>query len=592
MAHARLSLSCVLLCTLPQLSLAAPLDHLAPVTESQLINPDPQEWLMINRTYDEQRFSPLRAINKHNVKNLSLAFVRGLPAGTNESTPLVHNGVIYLIAPGASVQAIDGQNGDLLWEYNRNYPKDMSEFIGGPLLSRSKNLAIFQDMIYFAAPDGFVVAIDAKSGKLRWETKVHDYRDKTEHTGGPLIADGKVITNRTCEKRVGCFISALDALTGKEAWKFYNTVAEGEDNDASWGGNVSTENRVASSWGLPGSYDPTTKQLFWAISNPKPYTRLKRHGTADGTSYSTPSDLYSNSTVSLDVTNGHLKWYYQHLPGDDWDTDHIHERTLVTTQLKPNPKYIKWINPAIQSGEKRDVVIAVSEGGGIWALDKKMGTFLWATPWPADVPNFQIEKIDPQTGKAYINHDAVFKKDGDQTLTCFFNVRSYWSTAYNPINNSLYIPYNDACMEGTALTENKIGFSKRNGIQRPGIDPNSFAGITKVNLATGEMKRLLSQGAPGNGSALVTAGGLLFWGDLNRRFQALDADTGKPLWQAILGGSIETSTISYGINGEQYIAVMTGNGQSGSGGPLRMAPQYKPPTGQNAIYVFKLPHAQ
>ena len=282
-------------------------DEFKPVTQDMLAKPDPGDWLMLNRTYDEQRFSPLKQINKSNVAKLQLAFSRGLPAGTNESTPIVHDGVMYLIAPGASIQAINATNGDLIWEYFRNYPKEMADVIGGPNLSRSKSLAIYQDMVYFTAPDGFVVAIDARTGKLRWETRVHDYKEKTQHTGGLIVADGKVISNRTCETRAGCFISALDATTGKEIWKFYNTPAKGEPNGETWG-NVKDEMRIASSWGLPGSYDPARKALFWAISNPKPYTRLKRHGTADGSGRTAPADLYSNSTVSPDIETGKLKW--------------------------------------------------------------------------------------------------------------------------------------------------------------------------------------------------------------------------------------------------------------------------------------------
>src|SRR3984957_17151262 len=135
-----------------------------PVTEEMLLNPDPADWLMINRTYDEQRFSPLGQINRNNVGNLQLAWTRGLPQGTQESTPIVHQGVMYVIAPGGIVQALDGTNGDLVWEYSRTYPTDMAQTIRSPNLSRSKNLAIFEDMIFFAAPDGFLVALDAKTG--------------------------------------------------------------------------------------------------------------------------------------------------------------------------------------------------------------------------------------------------------------------------------------------------------------------------------------------------------------------------------------------------------------------------------------------
>lgn len=224
-----------------------------PVTAETLKNPNSADWLMINRTYDQQRFSPLDQINKSNVKNLGLAWSRGMPAGTQESTPLVYNGVIYLVRPGAAIQALDGTNGDMLWEYNRTYPKEMTDAIGGPNSSRSKSLAIFEDMIYFSSPDGYIIALDAVTGKVRWETKAQEFKEKTQHTGGVIVADGKVISNRTCSVRSGCFISAHDARTGKEVWKFYTTAAQGEPGGDTWA-NLADDKRVASSWGLPGSY--------------------------------------------------------------------------------------------------------------------------------------------------------------------------------------------------------------------------------------------------------------------------------------------------------------------------------------------------
>ena len=167
-----------------------------PVTAEVLVNPDPPDWLMVNRTYDEQRFSPLKQINRSNVSELRMVWTRGMPPGTQESTPMVYNGVMYVIAPGGGVQALDGTSGDLVWEYWRTYPKDMAQTIRAAALSRGKNLAMFEDMVYFAASDGFLVALDAHTGKVRWETKAHDYTKGTEHTGGLMVADGKVISNK------------------------------------------------------------------------------------------------------------------------------------------------------------------------------------------------------------------------------------------------------------------------------------------------------------------------------------------------------------------------------------------------------------
>src|SRR5262249_11830955 len=176
-----------------------------PVTEEVLANPDPADWLMLNRTFDQQRYSPLKEINKGNVGQLRMAWSRGLPPGTQESVPIVYRGVMYLFAPGASIQAVDATTGELIWEYQRDYAQGVN-----PRAARNKSLGIYEDMIFFAAPDGFLLALDAASGKLRWETKVDE---GGQTAGGILVADGKVITNRTCiaDVRAKCFIAAHDA---------------------------------------------------------------------------------------------------------------------------------------------------------------------------------------------------------------------------------------------------------------------------------------------------------------------------------------------------------------------------------------------
>ena len=215
-------------------------------------------------------------------------------------------------------------------------------------------------------------------------------------------------------------------------------------------------------------------------------------------------------------------------------------------------------------GEEHDIVVDVAEAGDIFALDQKTGEFLWAAPFPYDVPNVNMKAIDVKTGRTFINDALVFRKDGDRSLGCFQNTRSYWATSYDPKNNSLYVPFQDACLDMTADSSKPLGFGSRFGVRRPGVDEDKFMGMMKIDMATGEMKRIFSQAAPGNGSALTTAGDLLFWGDLNRRFRAYDPETGKVLWQAIVGGMVMTSTITYAVDGKQYVAIFTGEGQSGT----------------------------
>ena len=555
-----------------------------PVSDAKLANPDPGDWLHISRTYDQQRFSPLTQINKGNVAQLRMVWSRGLPAGVQESTPIVYRGVMYVMAPGASVQALDATNGDLIWEYKRNYAPGVPA-----VAARSKSLGIYEDMIYFGAPDGFLLALDAHTGKLRWETKV----DNGQITaGGLLVADGKVISNRTCDqgKREFCFIAAHDARTGKEVWKFYVTAAPGEPGGETWG-DVPAAQRAAGPWGLPGSYDPARRIVYWGVANPNPYTRFKRYGRYDTVAPTSPTELYTNSTVALDVATGKLVWHFQELPGDDWDADHNQERILLRTRVSPDSRFVKWINPTSKAGTEQDVVVTVAEGGGMFAVARDTGQFLWARPFPFDDPNININVVDVKTGKTAVNPDKMFKKDGETIVGCYHNTRGLWQIAYHPGKNSLYVPFHDQCLSMEAVNSSTTGYGRRVGVLRPGADPKAYMGIAKIDVATGQMRVIYSQPQGTNGSALTTAGDLVFFGDLNRRLRALDADTGKVLWETVVGGMIMNSTISYAVNGKQYVMVYTGGGQSVTSGPLAVAGGAMPQavTGHNAIYVFALP---
>jgi alcohol dehydrogenase (cytochrome c) len=540
-----------------------------PVTADMLLNPSPDDWLQFSRTYDAWRYSPLKQVNKKNVGQLHIAWVKGLPAGTTETIPLVHDGIIYTIAPGADVMAIDGTNGDIIWEYKRTYKNPQ---IGST--ERTKSLAIYKDMIYYTAPDGYVVALDATTGKVRWET----FKTDTQNTSGAIVVEGKVISGGTCGKgRDSCFIEADDADTGKEIWRFHNVAGPDDPGYASWNGADNT-NDTASTWGMPGNYDPIRKVIYWGIANPSPYERLARHGgNPDGVSRTAPADLYSNCTVALDPSTGKLIWYYQHLPADDWDTDHTHERTLLTTTFNPDPKSVKWYNTEVPRGSKHDMAAMVGESGIMFVLDRNNGQFLWAEP-----VNLAISNIDGKTGATTINYDVVMKAPGDHHVICYWNGRSYWPTAYDPETNSLYTGYIDNCLDMTGTSTS----GNRHGVLREGSDINKISGIAKINLSTGEMLKFDVQNAPGTGALLATAGGLIFHGDINRRFRAFDAATGKQLWESILGGPISVSTVTYAVGGKQYIMVITGDNLAEP--VLSRQSGVNLTTGHNAIYTFAL----
>jgi alcohol dehydrogenase (cytochrome c) len=365
-------------------------------------------------------------------------------------------------------------------------------------------------------------------------------------------------------------------------WKFYTTAATGEPGGDSWA-DMPDERRVASTWGSPGAYDPVRDIVYYGIANPTPNSRIARHnGNPFAIPTSSPSALYSNSTVALDGKTGKLLWYYQHLPGDDWDEDWTNERTLIHTKVNPNPQFVKWINPKIKPGEERDTIFAAGESGGIFLLDRLTGEFLWANPFPYDAPNFWLKNVDVNTGKTFLNEDLIFRNKGEEKIICFFNTRSYWPAAYSPLTNSMYVPFIDVCLDN-------IEGGQRKGVPRTGANPQELNGLAKINMETGEILRFGKQRAPANGAVLATAGNLIFWGDLDRRLHAFDAETGKQLWEGIVGGSIAVSTITYAVNGKQYVAILTGDGALGPGLVTLHAPEIKRVAGHNAVYVFALP---
>jgi alcohol dehydrogenase (cytochrome c) len=358
----------------------------------------------------------------------------------------------------------------------------------------------------------------------------------------------------------------------------------GEPGSETWG-KADISKFIVSTWGTAGSYDPVRDAIYWGVANPSPYTRLERYGKHDAVPTTSPSELYSNSTVALDPETGKLKWYYQHLPGDDWDQDYSQERVLARTRFNPDPKNVKWFNPDIKRGESRDVIVNVGEGGGLWVLDRDNGQFLWGIPFPYDAPNFLISDIDGKTGKVQLNEELIAKFPGDRNVLCAYNTDSYWADAYSPLTNSLYAPFADSCLDMTAAGPD--GPQRRFGVQREGGDPEKFSGLAKVNLETGEMIRFGEGRSPTNGSVLATATNLIFHGTLDRKFRAYDAEDGKVLWQTTLGGPVQTSTITYEIEGKQYILVMTGE----SSLTPNLAKQAGIPfvKDHHAFYVFALP---
>jgi len=549
-----------------------------PVTDAMIQHPDPKDWLSWRRTLDSWGYSPLKEIDKANVNQLRLVWVRPLDAGHQEGTPLVHDGVMYFPGPGDVITALDAASGDVLWQYKRDRPKDLDKFLTFP--DTNRNLAIYGDLILARGSDDHLYAVNARTGKLVWETQIMDYHKGAKQSSGPIIAEGLAITGRSCDQKGGpdaCVITAHDARTGKEVWRT-STIARGSDpNDATWGGTPLEKREQVGAW-MNASYDPDLHLLYMgtSVSAPAPKFMLA------GNQY---TYLYHNSTLALDVRTGKIVWYYQHLV-DHWDLDHPFPRILIDEQVAPDPKSVSWINPKIVRGKVYKVVTGVpGKTGIVYTLDRKTGEFLWARP---TVMQNVVRSIDGATGKVSGNPATLFHKVGDSVFVCPSSTggANYQAPAYSPLTQTMYFPEQNTCETATATAPNwpTPTYSVASKIAlAPGAD-NKVGVLTAVNAVTGKTEWKFSTRA-GMQSVLTTGGGLLFAGDSSGRFRALDQASGKVLWEMNLGSAVTGYPVTFSVGGHQYVAVSTGFWLGDT-----FTPELIHGT-QGTLFVFALPSA-
>lgn len=546
------------------------------VTDAILAAPADGDWLQWRRTYDGWAYSPLTQITRENVGTLRLAWSRTLNAGGVELIPLVHDGVMYIPHPGGVVEAVDAASGDLIWRYRRPPPEGVQ---APPTITR--NIAIYDDKIFYATPaDGALVALDARTGSVVWQTQIHEKADRARHSSGPIVVKGKVLTGRSCEPGGipgGCFIAAHDANTGKELWRRYTVARPGEPGGDSWGGLPLEKRWHVSPW-MPGTYDPELDLVYWGTGVAGPYAAISRGAEAGG------DLLYSNSTLALDPDTGAIAWYYQHLPGDEIDVDHPHERILVNIRFEPSNE-LEWYNRAA-AGQERKAVWAAGKAGTQFVLDRATGEFLWARPM---LHQNIITAID-EKGRVTRNRALTHREMGDVVVAGPRAGKDWWYGAYSPLTNAVYQPLMNAWVEQKSEEWTGAGNAAiRRTIRSP--DQPGFPGMVKAfNVATGRLLWEYKQPAPWLGGLVATGGGLLFGGDINRRFRALDQQTGAILWETVLNSRVTGGAISYAVDGRQYVAVATGGGSTPSYETFGLTPELKleAPVGGNTIFVFAL----
>ena len=563
---------------------AQPAGEFVPVTDAMLQAPAPGDWLMWRRTLDGWGYSPLDQIDRENVGELRMVWTRGLAAGSQQGTPLAYGGVLYMPNPRDVIQAIDAATGDLIWEYRRDRPDDLDDYVAAGLSEAKRNIAIYGDRIISTSADDYVYALDAATGELAWETEILDYTKNPAHqSSGPIVAGGKVVSGRGCMPEGGpdaCVVVAHDAQTGEEVWRTRLIPAPGEPGDESWGGIPFERRTHVGAWMVP-SYDPELNLVYVGTSVTSPAPKFLLGGAEN-------QHLYHNSTLALDGDTGAIRWFYQHL-NDHWDLDHPFERLLVDTAVAPDPAAVSWINPRITPGEVRQVVTGIpGKTGVVYTLDRATGEFLWATP---TITQNVIAGIDGATGAVTESAELVFTSRGQQVLACpTYNGGKDWEAgAYSPLTNLMYFPLRNTCARMMVVESNETlplelyALAVRNEIA-PGTD--QVGTVRAISAETGATAWLHDQRAATT-SLVATGGGLVFGGDANGRFRAFDDATGEVLWEINLGSPLTGFPITFAVDGRQYVAASTGVG----GNPLAflaLTPELRPSFGNN-LFVFALP---
>jgi len=556
-----------------------------PVTEERLLRAgdDPDHWLSHGRSWREQRFSPLADIDEDNVHRLGLAWHFDVATQHGmESTPLVADGRMYVTASWSVVYALDAATGELLWEYDPEVPRETSiRYCCGAI---NRGVALWQDKVYVGTLDGRLVALEARSGEPVWQVQTTDPEKNYSITGAPRIAGGQVlIGNGGAEYDVRGYVTAYDAETGAQRWRFHTVPgnpAEGFESEAM---ARAAETWTGEWWKLGGggtvwdaiAYDPELGLVYIGVGNGAPHNHRLR--SPDG-----GDNLYLTSIVALDARTGDYVWHLQQVPGESWDYTATQQMALVD---------IEW------QGEPRRVIMHAPKAGFFYLIDRETGELLSAEPFATVT---WASHYDLETGRPVERPGQRYKEDKALVFPTGLGAHNWNPMSYSPLTGLMYLPVLDFGGEfkGTPAEEFQplerhwnVGYD----IQGP-RGPELFIQALMQHLPQGSLLAWdplaqrevwrVRHARPTNGGTLATAGNLVFQGTSDNGFHAWRADTGEPLWSWPVQNGVQAGPVSYRANGEQYIAVTAGRGRA-----LSMVLGLELPDGStpvNRVLAFRL----
>ena len=510
----------------------SPIAAVADVNAQDLLaRPVGANWTSYNGDYTGRRYSNLREINVANAAQLRAAWVFHPGNSQNlEVTPLVADGVMYITSAN-DVFALDARTGRMVWHYQRPLS---SGLLDDAAAHKNRGVALWQHFVYVETDDAHLLCLDARSGGLRWDI---EYADKTKHygaTSAPLVVKGTVIVGTSGgDSGVRGFLAAYDAETGKLKWRFWTIPGPGEFGSSSWPGDAYLHGG-GTTW-MPGTYDPELNTLYWTTSNPAPdFVGDSRPG----------DDLYTDCVLALNPDTGELKWYFQFTPHDLFDYDA--NETPVLADVEQG------------GGTVQRLLIQANRNGFFYLLDRVTGKFIQATPY---VEKLNWAKAIDKSGRPVVS-GLIPTAEGALICPGINGATNWFSPSYNPETKLFFVMALETCNQYFA---NPKPFAQGQTYYGTGtkLPPDEHAQKILLALSVADGKPVwrypqIGQGRSWGGT-LITAGGLVFFGDDSGSLEAVDAATGRALWHFNTGQEMRASPMTYAVDGVQYVAVAAGS---------------------------------